>query len=191
MARIAVLDCTWRPPAPVPAHGQARRLRRSQSQCRGQVDHRHLRTEVERSGTGGRIWRCRRFRCRWSASQTAMRADGVVMPPPSFDQQMARLESCFPKSHGKPRVVDRRVLSGIVRVNRIGLRRRDALDTYGPQRRFIIAGSDGVKRAFPSDDVRSGSASVFRTQDSHDRRDLSKGPLYGIEPYGKLGARDA
>jgi len=37
-------------------------------------------------------------------------------------EQMARLEPYFPKSHGKPRVDDRRVLSGIVFVNRNGLR---------------------------------------------------------------------
>jgi transposase len=37
------------------------------------------------------------------------------------DEQMARLEPYFPKSHGKPRVDDRRVLSGIVFVNRNGL----------------------------------------------------------------------
>ena len=30
------------------------------------------------------------------------------------DAQMARLEPFFPKSHGKPRVDDRRVLSGII-----------------------------------------------------------------------------
>jgi len=30
------------------------------------------------------------------------------------DEQMARLQPFFPKSHGKPRVDDRRVLSGIV-----------------------------------------------------------------------------
>ena len=30
------------------------------------------------------------------------------------DAQMARLEPYFPKSHGKPRVDDRRVLSGII-----------------------------------------------------------------------------
>ena len=30
------------------------------------------------------------------------------------DVQMARLEPCFPKPHGKPRVDDRRVLSGII-----------------------------------------------------------------------------
>jgi transposase len=33
------------------------------------------------------------------------------------DEQMARLQPFFPKSHGKPRVDDRRVLSGIVFVN--------------------------------------------------------------------------
>ncbi len=38
------------------------------------------------------------------------------------DEQMARLEPYFPKSHGRPRVDDRRVLSGIVFVNRNGLR---------------------------------------------------------------------
>jgi transposase len=30
------------------------------------------------------------------------------------DAQMARLQPFFPKSHGKPRVDDRRVLSGII-----------------------------------------------------------------------------
>ena len=38
------------------------------------------------------------------------------------DAQMARLEPFFPKSHGKPRVDDRRVLSGIIFINRNGLR---------------------------------------------------------------------
>lgn len=33
------------------------------------------------------------------------------------DEQMARLEPYFPKSHGKPRVDDRRILSGVVYVN--------------------------------------------------------------------------
>ena len=42
------------------------------------------------------------------------------------DEQMARLEPYFPKSLGKPRVDDRRVLSGIVFVNRNGLRWCDA-----------------------------------------------------------------
>ena len=37
------------------------------------------------------------------------------------DAQMARLNPFFPKSHGKPRVDDRRVLSGIIFINRNGL----------------------------------------------------------------------
>lgn len=48
------------------------------------------------------------------------------------DAQMARLEPFFPKSHGKPRVDDRRVLSGIIFINRNGLRWRDAPAEYGP-----------------------------------------------------------
>jgi transposase len=48
------------------------------------------------------------------------------------DAQMARIEPYFPKSHGKPRVDDRRVLSGIIFINRNGLRWCDAPREYGP-----------------------------------------------------------
>ena len=48
------------------------------------------------------------------------------------DAQMTRLQPFFPKSHGVPRVDDRRVLSGIIFVNRNGLRWRDAPREYGP-----------------------------------------------------------
>lgn len=48
------------------------------------------------------------------------------------DDQMERLRPFFPRSHGKPRVDDRRVLSGIIFVNRNGLRWRDAPKDYGP-----------------------------------------------------------
>lgn len=41
------------------------------------------------------------------------------------DEQMARLAPYFPKSHGRSRVDDRRALSGIIFVNRNGLRWRD------------------------------------------------------------------
>ena len=69
------------------------------------------------------------------------------------DEEMARLEPYFPKSHGKPRVDDRRVLSGIVFVNRNGLRWCDAPREYGPHKhvlslpkgRFTTGGSDGAK----------------------------------------------
>ena len=50
------------------------------------------------------------------------------------DEQMARLEPYFPKSHGKPRVGDRRGLSGMIFVNRNGLRWRDAPKDYGPHK---------------------------------------------------------
>lgn len=48
---------------------------------------------------------------------------------------MARLESLFPKSHGKQRVDDRRMLSGtILFINRNGLRWRNAPAEYGPHK---------------------------------------------------------
>jgi transposase len=52
------------------------------------------------------------------------------------DAQMARLERFFPKSHGRPRVDDKRVLSGIIFINRNGLRWRDAPSAYGPPKTF-------------------------------------------------------
>jgi len=48
------------------------------------------------------------------------------------EAQMARLRPYFPKSRGKPRVDDLRVLSGIIFINRNGLRWRDAPAEYGP-----------------------------------------------------------
>ncbi len=48
------------------------------------------------------------------------------------EAQMERLRPFFPKSHGKPRVDDKRVLSGIIFINRNGLRWRDAPAEYGP-----------------------------------------------------------
>ena len=48
------------------------------------------------------------------------------------DEQMAMLSPFFPKSHGRPRLDDKRVLSGIIFINRNGLRWRDAPGAYGP-----------------------------------------------------------
>ena len=48
------------------------------------------------------------------------------------EAQMDRLRPFFPKSHGRPRVDDRRVLSGIIFINRNGLRWCDAPSVYGP-----------------------------------------------------------
>lgn len=50
------------------------------------------------------------------------------------DEQKERLRPFFPKNHGKPRVDDRRVLSGVIFVNRNGMRWRDAPREYGPHK---------------------------------------------------------
>jgi transposase len=50
------------------------------------------------------------------------------------DAQMQRLKPFFPLSHGVPRVDDRRVLSGIIFINRNGLRWSDAPSAYGPHK---------------------------------------------------------
>jgi len=52
------------------------------------------------------------------------------------DVQMARLRPFFPESHGKPRVDDRRVSSGMIFINRNGLRWCDAPKAVGPARTF-------------------------------------------------------
>jgi len=64
------------------------------------------------------------------------------------EEQLARIESYFPLSHGVPRVDDRKVVSGIVHVIRNGLRRRDASAVYGPDKtlynRFIHWSKMGI-----------------------------------------------
>ncbi len=50
------------------------------------------------------------------------------------NDQIARLSPYCPKSHGKPRVDDWRVLSGIIIVNRNGLRWRVAPREYRPDK---------------------------------------------------------
>ena len=47
------------------------------------------------------------------------------------EAQMVRLRPFFPKSRGRPRVDDRRVLSGIIFINRNGVRWCDAPTDYG------------------------------------------------------------
>lgn len=48
--------------------------------------------------------------------------------------QMSKIEPFFPRSHGVPRVDDRRVVSGIVYVLKHGLQWRDAPPAYGPHK---------------------------------------------------------
>lgn len=64
------------------------------------------------------------------------------------DTQMARIAPYFPKSHGKPRVDDRRVISGIIYVIRNGLQWKDAPKDYGPHKtlynRFVRWSRKGI-----------------------------------------------
>lgn len=64
------------------------------------------------------------------------------------DEQIERLRPFFPKSHGKPRVDDRRVISGIVHVLKSGGRWIDAPPEYGPRKtlynRFVRWAAKGI-----------------------------------------------
>lgn len=57
-------------------------------------------------------------------------ADRFLLAP----AQMRRIEPFFPRSRGKPRVDDRRVVSGIIYVIHNGLQWKDALRRYGPHK---------------------------------------------------------
>jgi len=64
------------------------------------------------------------------------------------EAQLERIKPHFPRSHGVPRVDDRRVISGIIHVIRNGLRWRDAPEVYGPHKtlynRFVRWSRKGI-----------------------------------------------
>ena len=64
------------------------------------------------------------------------------------ETQISRINPYFPRSHGVPRVDDRKVVSGIIHVIRNGLRWRDAPSVYGPHKtlynRFVRWSRMGV-----------------------------------------------
>ena len=64
------------------------------------------------------------------------------------EAQMQRLRPYFPKSRGRARVDDRRVLSGIIFINRNGLRWRD-----GEPFRAIGPSDNGERRVRAAEDV--------------------------------------
>lgn len=86
--------------------------------------------------------------------------------------QMRRIEPFFPRSHGVPRVDDRRVLSGILFVIRNGLRWRDAPVAYGPHKtiynRFIRWSRLGVfNRILAALAAQSGGADKLMIDATH------------------------
>ena len=64
------------------------------------------------------------------------------------ESQLERIKPFFPRSHGVPRVDDRRVVSGIIYVIKHGLQWQDAPDEYGPTKRCTIALSGGAGSVF-------------------------------------------
>jgi transposase len=65
------------------------------------------------------------------------------------EEQFARLEPLLPRdTRGKPRVDDRRVISGIVHVLKSGCRWADAPEAYGPRKtlynRFVRWAAKGI-----------------------------------------------
>jgi len=69
------------------------------------------------------------------------------------EAQLERLKLYFPRSHGRPRVDDRRVISGIIHVIRNGVRWCDAPEIYGPHKtlydRFVRWSRIGVRPGAP------------------------------------------
>lgn len=85
------------------------------------------------------------------------------------DEQMEQLPLFFPKSRGRPRVDDQRVLSGIIYIKKTGLQWKDAPAKYGPPKtlytRFVRWSHMGV---FTSIFVEF--AQPARWRDHHDRQ---------------------
>ena len=86
--------------------------------------------------------------------------------------QMRRIEPFFPRSHGIPRVDDRRVISGIVYVIRHGLQWKDAPREYGPHKtlynRFVRWTRLGVfDRIFAALSAQAGTPERLMLDSTH------------------------
>ena len=112
-------------------------------------------------------------------------------------EQVERLRPHFPKARGKPRVDDRRVLSGILHVLRNGLRWQDAPVVYGPHKtlynRFVRWSRLGVFAHIFRDLARPGSEGDTLMMDStHLKAHRTAASLRkGGSARGRLGARRA
>ena len=94
--------------------------------------------------------------------------------------QMDRIKPFFPRSHGVPRVDDRRVVSGIVYVIRNGLQWKDAPRAYGPRvsvsapvdpYRVVGGRARGRKRFRPGDPGgRAGGGQARKEGQAGDRK---------------------
>ena len=88
------------------------------------------------------------------------------------EAQICQMAPYFPRSRGRPRVDDRRVLSGIVFVIRNGLRWRDAPAAYGPPKtlynRWVRWSRAGVfSRIFAALSAEAGSTGQLLIDATH------------------------
>ena len=97
---------------------------------------------------------------------------------------MERLRPFFPKSHGKPRVDDRRVLSGIVFVNRNGLRWRDIPSAYGPHKTLYSRWKRWSERGIFTCMMEGLAAGNAEPKTVMIDAQLFKGAPHGIQPAG-------
>ena len=96
------------------------------------------------------------------------------------EAQMARLRPFFPKSHGRPRVDDLRVLSGIIFINRNGLRWCDAPREYGPAKTLYNRWKRWSDNGVFARIMVGLAAKDTDPEDDHDRRDVSEGAPHGL-----------
>lgn len=90
------------------------------------------------------------------------------------EAQIERLKPFLPKSHGKARVDDRHVLSGIIFINRNGLCWCDARWEYGPAKDPLQPLEALERQRSLRPDHGGPDRRKCRTRDDHDRRDLSQ-----------------
>jgi len=83
--------------------------------------------------------------------------------------QLKRIKPHFPLSHGVPRVDDLRVISGIIRVIRNGLRWRDAPKDYGPHKTLGVEVAKSLERFYFGYDVHPKKSPYGPSADPFDR----------------------
>jgi len=114
------------------------------------------------------------------------------------EAQVERIKPYFPRPHGRPRVDDRRVISGIIHVIRNGLRWRDAPAVYGPSKtlynRFIRRSKAGVfNRIFATLAAMSKATGAVMIDATHLKAHRTAASLFkkGVFPVISGGQRAA
>ncbi len=114
------------------------------------------------------------------------------------EAQVERIKPYFPRPHGRPRVDDRRVISGIIHVIRNGLRWRDAPAVYGPSKtlynRFIRWSKAGVfNRIFATLAAMSEASGAVMIDATHLKAHRTAASLFkkGVFPVVSGGQRAA